>query len=222
MEFLSHLADTIRNLDSRLELLVQQYGNWTYWIVFATVFAETGLVIAAFLPGDSLLFAAGTFAGAGHLEIVRLVIGIHLAAVLGDSCNYWIARKIGHGVLVKWAKIIRPAYIRKASGFYRRHGMKAVMASRFVPTFRTFVPFVAGISQMNYTRFVLASVIGTMIWVTVFVMGGYFFGSIPWVRENFALAILLVGILTVTPTVIGLFIQFMSRRKLRKPALNKR
>jgi len=220
MDFLSQLADTLRHLDSRLEYLVANYGNWTYWIVFATVFAETGLVVAAFLPGDSLLFAAGTFAGAGHLEIVRLAIGIHIAAVVGDSCNYWIAREIGHSVLVKWAKLIRPAYIRKASSFYRKHGVKAVLVSRFVPTFRTFVPFIAGLSRMSYSRFLVASVVGTMFWVTVFVMGGYYFGQISWVKENFALAILVVGFLTVMPTTIGLLIQLLRRRKTRRPAVN--
>lgn len=214
MDLFSGIADIVTHLDVYLEKIVDQYGAWTYWIIFATVFAETGLVVAAFLPGDSLLFAAGAFAGAGHIEIVRLVIGIHVAAILGDSCNYWIARKVGHQVLVRWTKIVRPAYVRKASMFYRKHGIKAVMLSRFVPTFRTFVPFVAGISKMKYLRFLTASVLGTMIWVTVFVMGGYYFGTIDWVKENLALAIVCLGILTVTPTVIGVFAAYLRRKRI--------
>lgn len=215
MNFLAEIADFVTHLDVYLERAAVQYGAWTYWIIFATVFAETGFIVAAFLPGDSLLFATGAFAGAGHLGIVRLVIGIHVAAILGDSCNYWIARKLGHQVLVRWTKLIRPAYVRKASMFYRKHGMKAVMVARFVPTFRSFVPFVAGLSRMKYSRFLLASVIGTMIWVTVFVMGGYYFGQIEWVRENFALAILIMAAVVVLPTIAGVLHTLYIRRRAR-------
>ncbi|NUO18225.1 VTT domain-containing protein [bacterium] len=215
MEFLSSIADFVTHLDIHLERLAIEYGAWTYWIIFATVFAETGLVVAAFLPGDSLLFAAGAFSGAGHLNIYELVVGIHVAAILGDSCNYWIARKLGHHVLVRWTKLIRPAYVRKASMFYRMHGMKAVMLSRFVPTFRTFVPFVAGLSRMKYLRFLTASIIGTMIWVTVFVMGGYYFGQIQWVRDNFALAILGLALLALVPSSVGFLVSHLRGRQRR-------
>lgn len=213
MDFISQILDFLSHLDTRLEQAAVDHGAWTYWLIFLIVFAETGLVVAAFLPGDTLLFAAGTFAGAGHLNVYELAIGIHLAAVLGDSANYWLARKLGHQVLVKWTKMIRPGYLRKATMFYRKHGVKAVLVSRFIPTFRTFVPFIAGLSKMRHSRFVLASVIGSFAWVMVFVLGGFFFGSIPWVRQNFVLAIIIVAFLTIVPTSIAL---------LRSRALSRR
>ena len=204
MEYFSRLFDFLSNIDSRLEQAAVAYGVWTYWLIYAIVFAETGFVVAAFLPGDTLLFAAGTFAGAGHLNVYELAVGIHIAAVCGDSANYWISRKLGHQVLVKWTKLIRPAYLRKATMFYRKHGVKAVLVSRFVPTFRTFVPFIAGLSKMRYVRFLFASVVGSLLWVLVFVLGGFFFGSIPWVQKNFLLAIVCVGVATVVPSSIGI------------------
>jgi membrane-associated protein len=212
MEFLSNISHFFSHLDTRLEQVAIQYGSWTYLLIFATVFAETGLIIAAFLPGDTLLFAAGTFAGAGHLSVYELALGIHFSAVCGDSANYWISRKLGHDVLVKWTKLIRPGYLRKASTFYRKNGIKAVLVSRFVPTFRTFVPFIAGLSKMKYSRFLVASVVGSALWVSVFVFGGYFFGSIPWVRKNFVFAIVIVGLATVVPSAIGLMRALMKRR----------
>ncbi|MCB1059553.1 MAG: VTT domain-containing protein [Calditrichaeota bacterium] len=220
MDSLSQLAQFFSNLDTRLEQVAIQYGAWTYLIIFATVFAETGLIIAAFLPGDTLLFAAGTFAGAGHLNIFELAVGIHFAAICGDSANYWISRKLGHDVLVKWTKLIRPGYLRKASSFYRKNGTKAVLVSRFVPTFRTFVPFIAGLSKMKYSRFLVASVVGSALWVSVFVFGGYFFGSIPWVRKNFVFAIVIVGTATVVPSVIGVVRALMKRRSERDKRTN--
>jgi len=213
MDFLSQITNFLSHLDTHLETVAIHYGHWTYWLILAMVFAETGLIFAAFLPGDTLLFAAGTFAGAGHLNVYELAIGIHLAAVCGDSANYWISRKLGHRVLVKWMKLIRPGYLRKASTFYRKHGVKAVLVSRFVPTFRTFVPFIAGLSKMKYSRFLLASVIGSFLWVGVFVFAGFFFGTIPWVKENFAFAILLVALFTILPTTIALLRSRMLKRK---------
>ncbi|MCB9357258.1 MAG: VTT domain-containing protein [Calditrichaeota bacterium] len=216
MNIFSQIADTLAHLDTRLEQIAVAYGSWTYLLIFATVFAETGLIVAAFLPGDTLLFAAGTFAGAGHLDIYKVAVGIHVSAVLGDSANYWISRKLGHQVLVKWTKLIRPGYLRKASSFYRKNGIKAVLVSRFVPTFRTFVPFIAGLSKMKYSRFLIASLVGSALWVSVFVFGGYFFGSIPWVRKNFVLAIVIVGTATVVPSAIGVVRALMKRRIDRK------
>ncbi|MBL0060419.1 MAG: VTT domain-containing protein [bacterium] len=209
------MFDFLSNLDARLEQAAIAYGAWTYWLIYAIVFAETGFIVAAFLPGDTLLFAAGTFAGAGNLNVYELAVGIHLAAVCGDSANYWISRKLGHQVLVKWTKLIRPGYVRKASMFYRKHGVKAVLISRFVPTFRTFVPFIAGLSKMRYLRFLIASVVGSALWVSVFVLGGYFFGQIPWVKQHFITAIVLVGIMTVVPSSIGIVRALYLSRKAR-------
>ncbi|MBK6767008.1 MAG: VTT domain-containing protein [bacterium] len=207
------MYDFLANLDSRLEHAAVAFGAWTYWLIYAIVFAETGLIVAAFLPGDTLLFAAGTFAGAGNLNVYELAIGIHLAAICGDSANYWISRKLGHQVLVKWTKLIRPGYLRKATMFYRKHGVKAVLLSRFVPTFRTFVPFIAGLSKMNYLRFLMASVVGSALWVAVFVLGGFFFGQIPWVKEHFVTAIVLVGVATVIPSSLGILRAIYVSRK---------
>ncbi len=207
------MFDFLSNLDARLEQAAIAYGAWTYWLIYAIVFAETGFIVAAFLPGDTLLFAAGTFAGAGNLNVYELAVGIHLAAVCGDSANYWISRKLGHQVLVKWTKLIRPAYLRRATMFYRKHGVKAVLISRFVPTFRTFVPFIAGLSKMRYLRFLVASVVGSALWVSVFVLGGYFFGQIEWVKEHFVTAIVMVGLLTVIPSSIGIIRALYLSRK---------
>jgi len=202
MDVLHGIADLFLHLDKHLGQLISQYGTWTNLILFLIVFCETGLVITPFLPGDSLLFAAGTFAALGALDLWLLVILLIIAAILGDTVNYWIGAYIGPRAFRGDIRFLRKEYLDRTHAFYEKHGGKTIILARFVPIIRTFAPFVAGVGAMSYPKFITYNVVGAVLWVGLFVLGGYFFGNIRLVRENFTLVILAIIALSVMPIAI--------------------
>lgn len=199
MKIISNFIDFILHLDKYLSVLIQQYGVLTYAILFLIVFAETGLVVTPFLPGDSLLFAAGTFAAIGSLNVFALFIVLVLAAILGDTINYSIGKYAGSKAFEKYPKIFKKKYLDKTHNFYEKYGNKTIVLARFVPIVRTFAPFVAGVGKMRYVNFLTYNIIGGIAWVALFVFGGYFFGNIPIIKNNFSLVILVIIILSFVP-----------------------
>ncbi len=203
MEF-SHLFTALLHFDDILSGVIAQYGLWTYVILFLIIFAETGLVVTPFLPGDSLLFAAGTFAGLGLLHPWILALLLSLAAIVGDSVNYAIGRHVGPKVFRSETHLLfKREYLDRTREFYRIHGAKTIVFARFVPMLRTFAPFVAGIGRMPYRQFFLYNVVGGVLWVSLFVFGGVLFGNIPVVRENFTLVILGIIGVSLLPGIVG-------------------
>lgn len=202
MEFINSFADVILHLDVHLKELVSQYGLLTYGILFFIVFAETGLVILPFLPGDSLLFAAGAIAALGSLNLGFVMAILIAAAILGDSVNYWIGHFFGRKI-VDNPKItfINQEHIDKTQQFYKKYGGKTIILARFVPIVRTFAPFVAGVGSMEYGKFFLYNVIGGAVWVTIFTLAGYFFGNVEFVKENFHYVIIVIIVLSLVPMV---------------------
>src|SRR5687767_10964669 len=193
MEIVRKFIDMVLHLDKSLDQLVQNYGPWVYVILFLIVFAETGLVVTPFLPGDSLLFATGALAATGALDLRLVSILLLVAAVGGDAVNYAIGRAVGVRILVKarsdprWGRWVNPAYVERAHSFFERHGGKAIVLGRFMPIVRTFVPFVAGIAEMSYPLFALYNVTGALLWVGICVGTGYVFGNVPIIKDNFSL-----------------------------------
>lgn len=203
MEFLWFLVDFIIHIDKHLDTLISGYGAWTYAVLFLIVFCETGLVVTPFLPGDSLLFAAGTFAARGSLEIFPLMLLLFIAAVVGDAVNYAVGAYIGPRVFeMKHSRIFKPAYLERTKTFYERYGGKAIVFARFVPIVRTFAPFLAGVGSMSYSRFGFYNITGAALWVISLTGAGYLFSEIPFVKNNFSLVILMIIVLSVLPAVI--------------------
>jgi membrane-associated protein len=197
MELVTYLINLFLHLDEYLGGIISQYGTWTYGILFVVIFVETGLVVMPFLPGDSLLFAAGTFAALGSLNIWTLAGLMMVAAVLGDTVNYSIGHYLGDRAYnIKW---IKKEYLDKTHAFFEKHGGKAIFLARFVPIVRTFAPFVAGIGKMSYGYFATYNVVGGITWVAAFTLLGYFFGNIPFVRKNFELVIIAIILVSVLP-----------------------
>src|SRR3989344_2287935 len=199
MGFFNNFIDFILHLDKYLSVVIQNYGTTTYAILFLIVFLETGLVITPFLPGDSLLFAAGTFAGIGVLNVLALFIVLAAAAILGDTINYSIGKFLGAKAFQKYPKIFKKEYLDKTHNFYEKYGAKTIVLARFVPIVRTFAPFVAGVGRMSYLRFLFYNIFGGILWVALFVFGGYYFGNMPIVKENFTIVILIIIILSFMP-----------------------
>jgi membrane-associated protein len=196
------IIDLFLHLDVHLGQIITDYQGWTYLILFLVIFCETGLVVTPFLPGDSLLFAAGTFAALGSLDLTWLLLILYAAPILGDSTNYWIGRFIGPKIFAKEnSKLLNKKHLDKTHAFYEKHGGKAIIIARFMPIFRTFAPFVAGIGRMHYPRFLAYSVGGTLLWISLFTLAGYFFGNIPFVKKNFTVAIMAIILLSVLPAV---------------------
>jgi len=195
------LIDFILHIDQHLNEIIQSFGLWTYAILFVIIFAETGLVITPFLPGDSLLFASGTFAALGSLNVFVLWFVLFAAAVLGDTVNYWVGNKIGPRVFEQDIRFLKREYLEQTQQFYDKHGGKTIVLARFVPIVRTFAPFVAGVGTMSYTRFLSFNVLGAFLWTALFVSLGYFFGNIPIIKENFELAIIGIVLISVIPMV---------------------
>lgn len=195
------MIDFILHLDKYLGMIIQQFGVFTYAILFLIIFAETGFVVTPFLPGDSLLFVAGTLAGQGYLSIVGLWVVLVAAAILGDTVNYWIGHFLGPKVFQKKnSKILNPEYIAKTQKFFEKHGGKTIILARFIPIVRTFAPFVAGIGKMHYETFILYNVIGGITWVSLFLLGGFFLGSLPIIQKNFHIAIFgIIGVSLLPP-----------------------
>jgi len=201
MQIISELVDFILHLDVHLNAIIQNFGIWTYLILFLIIFMETGIVITPFLPGDSLLFAAGSFAALGSLNVFALFIILTLAAILGDTLNYWIGHFIGLRALSGNVRFLKKEYLDRTHGFYDKHGGKTIILARFIPIIRTFAPFVAGVGAMDYPRFFFFNVIGAVLWVALFTFGGYFFGNLPFVRDNFTIVILAIIVISVLPGV---------------------
>ncbi len=202
MEFIKHFLDIVFHLDSYLVELVATYGFVTYLILFLVVFAETGLVVTPFLPGDSLLFAAGTIAAVGSLKIEVVVIILMLAAILGDTVNYWLGHFFGRRIINnRRFPLINQEHIDKTEQFYKKHGGKTIILARFVPIIRTFAPFVAGVGAMNYKKFIFYNIVGGVLWVNLFSFAGYFFGNIPFIQTNFHYAILAIIFLSLLPVL---------------------
>lgn len=200
------LADFIIHIDRHLQLLAAQYGLWLYGILFLIVFCETGLVVTPFLPGDSLLFAAGSLASmpGSSLDPNLLVLIFFAAAVTGDNLNYFIGRKIGPKVFnYRKSRFFNPEHLLRTQAFFEKHGGKTIIIARFIPIIRTFSPFVAGIGVMPYSRFILFSITGALIWVGLFCYSGYFFGQLPFVQQNFKLLILAIIAVSLLPAVFG-------------------
>jgi membrane-associated protein len=204
LEILAPLWDLLVHLDVHLGALIRDYGVWVYAILFAIVFAETGLVVTPFLPGDSLLFVAGALAALGGIDVHVLVLSLVLAAVLGNSTNYAIGRFLGKRLFRdRSSRWLNPAYLDRTHAFYERHGGKAVVISRFIPIVRTYVPFVAGLGAMGYGRFTLFNVAGAVLWVASLCYAGYFFGNLPWVKQNLTLIIFGIIGASLLPVAIG-------------------
>ena len=200
-------VELLLHVDEYLRDLVEMYGAWIYAILFLIVFAETGLVVTPFLPGDSLLFAAGALAATGALDVTMATVVVLAAAIIGDAVNYAIGRSIGRQIVPRaetdprWRRWINPAYVARAHEFFERHGGKAIVLARFMPIVRTFVPFVAGIGEMSYPKFAFYNVAGAVLWVGVCVGAGYAFGNVPIVRDNFSLVAIGIVIVSVLPMV---------------------
>ena len=206
------LFDFILHIDEHLDNIIRQYGTWTYAILFAIIFVETGVVIMPFLPGDSLLFAAGAFAARGSLNPVLLFVLLSIAAILGDSVNYSIGRYFGPRAFTMDSRFLKKEYLDKAHAFYEKYGGRAIIFARFVPIVRTFAPFVAGAGYMTYSKFLLYNITGGIIWIALFVFAGYFFGNIPAVEKNFEIVIFAIIGVSILPMVYE-YIQAKRRAK---------
>ena len=202
LELLTQFIDIALHLDRHLILLIAQYGYWVYGILFLIIFCETGLVVTPFLPGDSLLFVVGALAATGALDLQWVILLLMAAAFLGDNTNYWIGRFVGPKVFKKESRWLNRAYLTKTEAFYEKHGGKTVLLARFLPILRTFAPFVAGLGRMFYSRFVLFSIAGAIVWINSLVLAGYFFGNIPLIKNNLTLVVLGIIVLSLLPGVV--------------------
>ncbi len=203
MEVLKDLVSFILHVDDHLREIVTQFGAWTYVILFAVVFLETGIVLTPFLPGDSLLFAAGAMAAAypETLNVVYLFVVLAIAAILGDTANYWIGHHLGPRVFRENVRFLNRENLMRTEAFYEKHGGKTIIIARFIPIIRTFAPFVAGVGSMHYSRFLAFNVVGGLIWTGGFIFTGYYFGNLPVVKDNFGLVIIGIIILSLLPPV---------------------
>ncbi len=212
MDLLYFAIDLFLHLDKHLAEIISQYGTWTYAILFLVIFMETGFVVTPFLPGDSLLFAAGTFAALGSLNVYLLVGLLMAAAILGDTVNYWIGHTLGERAYQsRWVK---KEYLDRTHAFFEKHGGKTIFLARFVPIVRTFAPFVAGVGRMSYGYFLSYNLFGGIVWVALFTFAGYFFGNIPFIKHNFSLVILAIILISVLPMVV----EFWRSRREKKQA----
>lgn len=215
MEYIHWFFDFFMHLDVHLGGLIQQYGVWTYAILFAIIFCETGLVVTPILPGDSLLFATGAFAAVGAFDVATLIALLAIAAVAGDTVNYFVGSYLGPKVFhYEKTRFFKKEYLQRTHEFYEKYGGKTIIIARFMPIVRTFAPFVAGIGKMTYTRFLAYNVIGGILWIVSFVLMGYYFGNLPYVKKNFTLVIVAIIILSVLPSVIEVI---RNRRKTVNP-----
>lgn len=202
MEFVKGLLDFVLHLDKHLSPIIQEYGAWTYLLLFAIVFCETGLVVTPFLPGDSLLFAAGAFAATGSLSVWVLILVLIAAAVLGDTVNYWVGHFLGHRLIhARRYRVIKPEHLARTHEFFEKYGGKTIIIARFVPIVRTFAPFVAGLGSMSYGRFMSYNVVGGALWVTLCTAAGYIFGNLPIVKDNFSVVVLMIIFISLLPMV---------------------
>jgi len=203
VELLSSLVDIVLNLDRHLQWVVANYGAWIYAILFLVIFCETGLVVTPFLPGDSLLFVAGTLAAAGDMYVHGLFAALAAASFLGDNTNYWIGRYAGPRVFSRQgSRLFNPAYLERTQRFYDKFGASTIFFARFMPIVRTFAPFVAGVGHMRYARFLFYSFSGSVAWVGSLTYAGYYFGNVPVVKQNLTLVIGIIVLLSITPGIV--------------------
>jgi membrane-associated protein len=212
MEMVKKLIDIVLHVDDYLKDLVPQYGPWIYAILFLIIFCETGLVVTPVLPGDSLLFAIGALAGAGVLSLPLILLLLVVAAILGDTVNYWIGHFIGPKVFKGESRFLNKKYLDKTHEFYERYGGKTIIIARFVPIVRTFAPFVAGVGSMTYGKFMSYNIFGGILWVFSMTLAGYFFGNLPIVQKNFSLVILVIIFISILPGII----EYLRERKRLK------
>jgi membrane-associated protein len=221
MEFIAKAVDLFLHLDKHLGAIIQQYGVWTYAILTLVVFCETGLVVTPFLPGDSLLFAAGALAAlpGSPLKVEVLFLLLSGAAIVGDTVNYWIGHKIGPRAFEGKIRFLNKNHLDRTHEFYERYGGKTIIIARFVPIVRTFAPFVAGVGSMTYGRFIAYNVVGGILWVAICLFAGFFFGNLPFVKQNFSLVILAIIVISVLPGVYEFARHTMEARRRRAAAL---
>ncbi len=214
MDFLQQLLDIFLHVDDYLGEIVRYLGVWTYVLLFAVIFAETGLVVTPFLPGDSLLFAAGAVAAiAPELNVVVLLVVLSAAAILGDTANYWIGHWVGPRAFSGKIRFLKQEHLERTHAFYEKYGGKAIILARFVPIVRTFAPFVAGIGAMTYSKFILYNVIGGLLWVFLFTLLGYFFGQQPFVQANFEFVVIAIIAISLVPMIWEFVAEKMRSRK---------
>ncbi len=211
MQIVTFLIDLILHLDKHLGNIIAQYGALTYLLLFVIIFLETGLVVTPFLPGDSLIFAAGTLAALNNspLNILLLYVVLAGAAILGDTVNYWIGNKIGPRAFSGNIRFLKKEYLERTQAFYHKHGGKTIFLARFIPIIRTFAPFVAGIGSMSYGYFISYNVFGGLVWSALFLFGGYFFGNIAWVKDHFSIVLVAIILISLVPAVV----EFLRSRK---------
>jgi membrane-associated protein len=216
MQLIQAIVGLLTNTLGTLTAWTQAYGAWIYGILFLIIFCETGLVVTPFLPGDSLLFAAGVLAGAASLNPWILWGCVFLAALLGDNVNYGVGRFFGHGIIEsgRIERVMKPEYIERTQSFFVRHGGKTIVLARFFPIIRTYAPFMAGVGRMRWVRFALSSMLGTAAWVTLCIGAGYFLGGIPFVQEHFEVIVIAIILVTLAPSVI----HAIQSRRSSKPA----
>ena len=213
MNFILKIINFVLHIDAYLKVIITQYGAWTYGLLFFVIFMENGFVITPFLPGDSLIFAAATFAATGVLNPWVIFILMTIAAFAGDTANYWIGHAIGAKAYTGEVKWIKQEYMERTRAFFEKHGGKTIFLARFVPIIRTFTPFVAGVSKMPYGYFLIWNVVGGATWVATFTLLGYFFGNIPFVQANFELVIVAIILISLVPAVIE---AVKARREMKK------
>jgi membrane-associated protein len=218
MDFILKLIEIFIHLDEYLGQVIRNYGTWTYVLLFLVIFMETGFVVTPFLPGDSLIFAAGTFAGMGVLNIWVLWIVLCAAAILGDTVNYWIGHFIGPKAFTGQVRFLKKEYIDRTHAFYEKHGGKTIILARFIPIIRTFAPFVAGVGSMTYSHFITYNVVGAIAWVSLFLFGGYFFGGLKFVQDNFSFVVIAIILISVLPAVFEIIKEHGRNRKAKEVA----
>jgi len=202
MELIKYFLDLLLHLDKHLVELVNQYQSWTYGILFLIIFCETGLVVTPFLPGDSLLFAIGALASKGQLNVFLVFVLLSIAAIIGDTVNYWIGNMVGPKVFSsERSRWLNRKHLERTHEFYEKYGAKTIIIARFIPIIRTFAPFVAGIGKMSYGKFLLYNIVGGIAWIAIFTYAGYFFGEIPVVKRNFTLVIFAIIFISVLPAI---------------------
>jgi membrane-associated protein len=213
MDFISFIIDFVLHMDEYLGQIVTDTHYWTYAILFVVIFIETGLVVTPFLPGDSLLFAAGALIAAqGVLDIKLLYLLMVIAAVGGDTANYWIGHKLGEQVYQGKIRWVKKEYLDRTHTFYEKHGNMTIFLARFIPIIRTFAPFVAGVGRMSYKHFISYNIIGGVVWPAIFLFGGYFFGNIPFIKDNFSLVVIAIVVISFIPA----FVEFFKARREAK------
>lgn len=217
MELVKTAVDLFLHVDKNLNAVILQFGTLTYIFLFLIIFMETGLVVTPFLPGDSLLFVAGSLAAFGSLNIKILFITLALAAIIGDSVNYWIGSILGRRMFHEKSKFFKMEYLVKTEKFYEKYGGKTIILARFMPIIRTFAPFVAGIGKMNYAWFMSYNITGGLIWVGLFTFGGYFFGNIPIIKNNFEISIFVIIFVSVLPGIL----EYLKHKRHKKGDLEK-